>query len=337
MERALKEAEAWFARLLNEAPGDRDAFERWLDSAPAHREAWARTQSLWQGVGEALRSPALAAYVDESLVPEGQADPVAAIMDWQRGRRHGDAHAARTRRPRGGRYAAAAVVATLSVLGAMGWLIGKGQVERYAGNGGVREVILADGTRVELDVDAQMQVRIGWWRRMVQLEQGRVLFDVVRDPGRPFIVDGGDSRITVLGTRFQAKRHGDALDVTLERGIVALQSRREDRSVIMEPGQQARWHTQRANWTLAKVDIAAETSWARGFHIFDLTALDEAVDEINRYSLGTKIRLAEPSLARLRLSGSFRAGDAAGIAEVLPYGLPVVAEQRGEEILLHSR
>lgn len=336
VERALEEAEIWFARLLGEAQGDREAFERWLAAAPAHREAWARTQSLWQGVGAALRSPELSGYVEESLARDEKADPVEAIAGWQRARQQGNR--ARRRRTRGRRYlAATAAVATLSLLGATGWLVGRGHVERYAADGSVREVLLADGTRVELDVDARIQVRIGWWRRLVQLEQGRVLFDVVRDPNRPFIVDGGDSRITVLGTRFQAKRHGDALDVMLERGAVALRSRSEDRSVLLEPGQQARWHSQQAGWALAKVNIDTETSWARGFHVFDLTALDQAIDEINRYSSGAKIRLAEPELARLRLSGSFRAGDAAGIAEVLPYSLPIVVEQRGDQILLHSK
>ena len=61
--------------------------------------------------------------------------------------------------------------------------------------------------------------------------------------------------------------------------------------------------------------------------------LEAAVAEMNRYS-ATVIRIEDPDLAALRLSGTFPAGEPDDFAKSLELLLPVRAQTSGNEIWL---
>src|SRR5690606_3672714 len=67
------------------------------------------------------------------------------------------------------------------------------------------------------------------------------------------------------------------------------------------------------------------TSWREGRLIFEDEPLAAAVAEMNRYSR-TRIRLADPALGRLRVSGVFRTGQSEAFAEALVAYFPIAAE-----------
>src|SRR5690606_5459811 len=84
-------------------------------------------------------------------------------------------------------------------------------------------VTLADGSMVTLDSDTRMLARIGSGRRDITLLAGRALFDVAKDPHRPFVVEAGGRTITALGTMFDVDVSPTELRVTLAEGVVAVQ------------------------------------------------------------------------------------------------------------------
>ena len=88
-----------------------------------------------------------------------------------------------------------------------------------------RTVALDDGSKVELDVDTQIAVRLGTERRQIELLSGRALFEVAHDASRPFSVTAAGSRTTALGTKFQVQRDGAWVVVTLTRGLCGCRSR----------------------------------------------------------------------------------------------------------------
>src|SRR3546814_18572093 len=67
-----------------------------------------------------------------------------------------------------------------------------------------------------------MLARIGGERRDITLLAGRALFDVAKDPQRPFVVKAGDRTITALGTLFDVDVSPTELRVTLADGVVAV-------------------------------------------------------------------------------------------------------------------
>lgn len=325
--RALAEAEAWFARRLADETADPTEFEHWLYASPAHAAAWERTCALWHRVGTMVEEGSLADFADEALQPESkQAERVRipAIRAPQRPER---------RRFR--RLATVALAAGLVIVFIVAG-VGSYRPQTYTADANGGEVHLPDGTRVRLDEGARLETDMGWWHRNVRLLQGRAVFDVVHSAWRPFVVDAGVGRIAVLGTRFQVDRENDELAVTLVRGSVRIDSPESRLQVRLKPDEQARWSANTRRWTQSKVDAQALTSWTKGFQVFNATPLAQAVAEINRYSQ-RKIRVTDPALGKLELSGSFRLGDAAGVANALPYVLPVKVRTEGSEIIVSRR
>jgi len=336
-DRTWQEAEAWLSRLLADDCGDREDFERWLHAAPAHAVAWDRTQALWGRMGTFVQDEALSDYVREALDPEPDAE---AVRDHFAADDRVVTMFPRRQRPVhrrfGFAYAAASAIVVVAVAAAVivfGWQGASQQL--YATGDHGSEIRLADGSRVHMDIQTRLQVRFGWWHRNVRLLHGRAVFDVAHD-GHPFVVHVGADRVTVLGTRFQVDRRPDSVIVTLMRGSVSVELAKNDAQVQLQPGQQVRWQSQTGRWSRGDVDTAVETSWTRGFLVFDATPLEQAIEEINRYS-SRKLRLADPALGKLALSGSFRLGDAAATADALPYVLPVTVHGDGTEIVVSHR
>lgn len=74
----------------------------------------------------------------------------------------------------------------------------------------------------------------GW---LVQLERGQVDCHVAPRHGRPpFVVQAGDTSVSVVGTRFSVRREGSAVDVTVREGHVRVAS--GSLELVLGPGEQ---------------------------------------------------------------------------------------------------
>jgi hypothetical protein len=90
-----------------------------------------------------------------------------------------------------------------------------------------------------LAADSDVQVRgnddQGW---LIQLERGRVECEVAPRQGRPaFVVQAGETRVSVVGTRFSVTREGDGAAVSVRQGQVRVESGAT--RVLLGPGD--RW------------------------------------------------------------------------------------------------
>jgi transmembrane sensor len=201
-----------------------------------------------------------------------------------------------------------------------------------------RDITLADGSLVHLDVDSEISVSFSAGRRDIRLLSGRALFEVAHDASRPFVVATGQSRTTALGTHFQVQREGRQVRVTLTEGSVAVTGDPESSSWSerLSPGEQISLsgdgvHEKRA------VDTQAVTSWSRGRLVFRGTPLAEALQEVNRYA-HRKVRLGDADLADLPVDGNFIAGETDLIVSAFAAALPLrVAEGEVGEIILFRR
>ena len=77
------------------------------------------------------------------------------------------------------------------------------------------------------------------------------------------------------------------------------------------------------------IDTQIATSWRDGRLVFDNDPLSRVFAEVNRYS-ARKVVLGDPSLAEMRVSGSFRAGSADGFAKNLQAAFPVSVQTDDE-------
>ena len=100
-------------------------------------------------------------------------------------------------------------------------------------------VVLADGSKLFLDVDTQVQVRYAERTRDVLLKARCSSWSATIRPG--LSGSAAASRVTVLGTQFSVRRNAQALAVAVKQGRVALQpSLEKDAEHVLLAGDSAR-------------------------------------------------------------------------------------------------
>ncbi len=114
-----------------------------------------------------------------------------------------------------------------------------------------------------------------------------------------------------IGTQFQVARYGGDVTVTLLSGLVSVAlaepaSPQENR--VLAPGEELHIGDRGDLGWPTRVDLDVVSGWTRGVLTFKDRRLGDLLDEMNRYS-ETKIRIADPALSSLVVSGVFRTGD----------------------------
>ena len=197
--------------------------------------------------------------------------------------------------------------------------------------GALQTVKLDDSTRVTLNTGTRLKVAYRTNERRIVLEHGEALFEVAKNPQRPFIVQTGDEQIVALGTTFDVRRDPLHLAVTLLEGKVEVSTQNAasnwpERKATLAPGDRLTLAVDRAP-TLDRPKVDYTLAWQRGQVYFDDSTLADAVAELNRYG-STRIRFADSTVASLRISGVFSTRDPAQFALAVAslHGLRVVHE-----------
>lgn len=281
----LAEASAWLARLQGSArtPATEQAFKAWLAEDPAHARAFARVTHTWD------------------IIP-------GAAMQGQAASRPRPPH-----RQSPWRYAIAAGVAILLLL--VGGYTLRDPVYR-TGIGEQKAITLDDGTRITLNTDTRVVVSYRQAERRIGLTHGEAMFEVAKNPQRPFVVEAGAKQVRALGTTFLVRNEADQVAVVLIEGRVKVSDDAPPRrsepagdAVTLTPGERLVLNASGAQrQVLDRPKVEEVTAWRQGEVIFDNANLADAVAELNRYGT-TRLRLEGPALARLRVSGVFATHD----------------------------
>lgn len=342
MDQLMREASLWFARMRGpDAKEYRPDFERWLLLGASHRDAYERA-------GEIFAMGRFLAAQREEI--EAQANDNGFT----------------------GRHRKWSVIAAslLLVFGAGGWfathqlhgpvsgatqlaqLVNRPAVERARYDtvvGGRRNVRLGDGSVVELDEGSELSTNFGPKRRELRLERGRARFEVAHE-SRPFIVFAGGGSVTARGTVFDVILGSDKrVTVRLLRGAVDVErpDGHKDRNgsvtvARLVPGEVLSFA---ANTPLVHPAFAV-TSSIQPMPIkpeqplireYERTPLSAVVAEANRDS-ATSIRLADPGIGALRVSGRFRVDNADQVADRLAVLFDLEIERtKSDEITLRKK
>lgn len=309
-------AAGWAARRLGAAASDEAGFTRWLAEDTAHEEAYARAEAVWRLMGEGAGTDGVLTLRREAL---------------QR---------ARARRSGWSRRAVAAGVAAAiaAPVGGLWWMrhrAGQGALFQTA-LGEQRTLTLSDGSRVTMDALTVMRVRYTAEARSIDLVSGRAYFEVAHDAGRPLRVHAGPRTVTAVGTAFSVRREPRETTVVLAEGKVAV-SDHESATVlaVMRPGQSMLMVDGMQAGRPASAELGRLLAWRQGEMIFDDVALADAAAEMNRYST-LQVVVADPRLARLRISGRFNAGQSRAFVEAIQSYFPVRTKSTATTVELHA-
>jgi len=162
------------------------------------------------------------------------------------------------------------------------------------------------------------------------------VFEVAKDPERPFIVRTALGDVRAVGTVFSV-RVDNGLQVVVSEGTVAIE--REGREVARVTAGEKYSVGSGGDVLRAARDpdeIKRSLVWREGKVAFAGETLAQAAAEFNRYN-AVQIEIADPTVGAMRFGGYFRATDPEGFAAALEGSLPVETERRGQVIVLTKR
>jgi transmembrane sensor len=174
-------------------------------------------------------------------------------------------------------------------------------------------VQLGDGSVVRLAPSSRLRVRGKGAERDVELE-GRAFFAIARDEDHPFLVHTSAGVARVLGTRFELTTDGEALELTVVEGRVALDA--PANSVEVVQGQRSHVTERRASAPQRITDATHTLDWVGSFLAFQSTPLDEAMREVERI-YGVQVAITDSGLARQTVTATFTSQRVESVVSVL--------------------
>jgi transmembrane sensor len=238
-------------------------------------------------------------------------------------------------RPALGALAAALLVA----VGAIYWNVSYGWKTIETDAGERRELVLADGSMVQVGPATRLRVRLEPARRRVVLEQGDALFRVAKDKERPFTVDAARAVVRAVGTAFAVERQADEVVVTVSEGRVAVTrpvtfaAAPPAEEVALSAGQQVAVTPSGQVSSVREVDRERALAWTEGKLVFVQEPVAHVIQQFNRRNR-LQLRLNDPSLGQRFVSGVFDAFDPGSFADFLSTAEPVVITRDGDEIAI---
>lgn len=187
--------------------------------------------------------------------------------------------------------------------------------------GEIRRQHLDDGTLLTLNTDSAVDVRFDTQQRLIHLWYGEIAMTTGKDSQqRPFRVRTHDGTLTALGTRFNVHQQESEtrLDVHEHAVDVALASDPMQKRVVQQ-GQSLRFSASGFEEIQPLNDEAG--SWVQGVLSVSDKPLGEVIATLARYRRG--VLRCDPTVAGLRLSGTFPLKDTDAILNIIAQTLPV--------------
>ncbi|MFB3306321.1 FecR domain-containing protein [Pseudomonas sp. AMR01] len=295
-EQIIQQAANWLTRLHDEdvSEADRQAFATWCEADPRHAVAVERMRVLWGNFDTLPAQPARRA-LNRAFAPH---------------------------RSRG--------TQVLGVLGVVlcGWFglqhLPVWMADQRTGVGERRQIVLEDGSQLQLNSNSAVDVRFDGHQRLIELLQGEVWVEVAKDPQRPFVVRTDQGTATALGTRYLVKRgDDDSTVVSVIESSVAVKGETGE-GFKVAAGQRSRLDHGHAQPPQA-IGNTDPDAWTRGLLKVNDQPLSDVLQTLASYRHGL-VRFDPQALKNLRVSGVFKLDDTTAALSALADNLPVSVE-----------
>jgi transmembrane sensor len=329
-------AAGWVARLDagDLTPDETLALESWLDSDSRCAGALARARAIFVSPG-----------IDAALQARPRPQVYSPFV-----------------RPR--LLAAVAAVAA-AVAGITFLLTQREQVEKHTYTselGEVRQIPLADGTRITLNTNSTLRVEYSRESRLVTLERGEAYFEVAKDAQRPFIVVGSSAQARAVGTAYDVRlgEEEGEMRVRVMAGRVAVEPPPSKhnaavtaishlfgfdsaRGAYLNVNQEAEIRVVKEGPDKEEIQVSVRDlpravferslMWREGLLSFEGVTLAEAITEFARYS-PQRIEV-HGTLANERISGLFATTDPSAFARAIALSLKAKIKTENQALILY--
>jgi transmembrane sensor len=177
-----------------------------------------------------------------------------------------------------------------------------------------QHITLEDGSSVHMDARTRIKVEFSAEKRIVHVLDGQSVFDVTKDPHRPFVARTKAVDVIAIGTRFGVAVDPDnGVTTTVQEGVVKVTPRGEPdhaSGVTLQAGQALKLFAGSlaapAQGEVAKVDAERDLGWATGWLTFGGgERIGDAVAQFNRRNV-QQIEIVDTGIAERGLVGYYR-------------------------------
>lgn len=308
--KAEDEAVEW-AILLADDPSSIDqqkCFQAWLNADSLHAEAWARTLRVYDGLGQLSpvvqdQWPKKEADRCKGGLPAGELCGVGLRVFLRHAWTNSHLFLFNWRRSFVGLGIALSFFLVL-----VPHLTLRLTADYISDTGEQQTHILEDGSKLYLAPKSAVDITYTDGDRQVRLLRGQAFFEVQPNADRPFYVDAGGTKTTVLGTSFGVSKFDSGVSVSVAHGKVLV----EDRSVFPMVAQNLTEGDQfLITWgkgsDLVHVMPNDVASWRNGELVVRNLSVKEVTEVFRDYYDGVII-VREP-FASQRVTGLYRLND----------------------------
>jgi len=359
-----EEASEWLVELR---VGDVDAATRerldaWFRESPHHIRAFLELSSIWEDGSDPDLDRGKSTDV---LIARARAAPnVIPLEQGEREPRRPREDSTRVHRSVFAPVALATILSWRSVLAISVVLTcltaGLGVLHNYSSptyatdTGEQRSIRLRDGSQLTLNSRSRVRVRFSERERDVELLEGQALFQVAKDPARPFVVRSDSTRVRAVGTLFDVYRKATGTTVTVVEGRVAVlpmlnvpgpaldRARAPDiadsgdsHAILVSAGEQVTV-TPSAVTQPTHANVAVATAWTQRELVFDLTPLPDVAQEYNRYNVRQLI-VSDAKLKDFHVTGVLSSTDPTSFLRFLRAQPGISVEETDREIRISKK
>jgi transmembrane sensor len=169
-------------------------------------------------------------------------------------------------------------------------------------NNDIRLLCLPDGTRVWLNQNSEIEYpnEFSGSERSVKLT-GEAFFEVKRDESKPFVINSGSIKTTVLGTSFNISSYnGKKPEVNVRTGKVKVESNND--VVFLVRGDKATYNNANAKIEKQKATIL-EPQWKKVLIYVDGLTLEEVIDKL-KLDHDFEVNYLDENLKNLKIQGT---------------------------------
>jgi transmembrane sensor len=238
-------------------------------------------------------------------------------------------------------WAVAASTLLAAFIGSL-WIVNRFAHTIETARGERRELILSDGSLVQVDPESRLRVRLDETSRRIELEGGRAWFKVAPDPKRPFVVEAQGATVRALGTAFAVEQQDVGVRVTVSEGKVVVSlpsalehgSRQLSAAPVLIANEQLTVKKSGSSEPVKEVDANKELAWIKGRLVFENQPVAKVLQEFNRYN-PVQLKVADDELARVPVTAVFDASDPESFVAFLESVTAVqVTRENGNSIVL---
>lgn len=315
--------------LLGEATAsEREEVQQWIAASAENRKYYRHFKLIWEeskkleptnvvDTDEAWSRLMQRVEKDTQEVPQMPASPTRSIPLWN---------------PR----SLVRVAAMLVLMVGAGWLIytvaDGGDQMMVASSDKVLKHVLPDGSTVTLNKNSTLAYngKFEGKTRNVTLT-GEAFFDVTPDKSKPFIIDAGNSSVTVVGTSFNVKNRKDITEVIVESGIVEVA--KKQKAVRLLPGQKATVSAMNDAPVTEQTTDVLHNYYRTGEFVCDGVPLRKLVTILNE-AFNAHIELQDARLGNLSINTTLHTRDLNETLDVVCQTLKLRKERIGGKIIL---